>query len=84
MALEHGGKLLRAIEEYGGTAKEWVDLSTGVSPFTYPAPEIPSEIWNRLPEVNDGLERTAQATITLPLNQSLSRDPKRRSCCYPK
>lgn len=61
MAVHHGGKLLEAISAYGGELSQWVDLSTGVSPFTYPVGNIPDRVWNRLPEQNDGLEQAAKA-----------------------
>ncbi|WP_117235498.1 threonine-phosphate decarboxylase [Vibrio maerlii] len=59
--IHHGGKLLEAIGVYGGSKEEWVDVSTGVSPYTYPVTSIPLEAWNRLPEDNDGLEIAAQS-----------------------
>lgn len=58
--IHHGGKLLNAIAQYGGNQETWVDLSTGVSPFTYPVPAIPAQVWNRLPQEHDGLEAVAQ------------------------
>lgn len=53
--LHHGGRLRNAISQFGGDAQDWVDLSTGVSPWHYPIPEIPVSCWNRLPEEEDGL-----------------------------
>ncbi|WP_394154301.1 threonine-phosphate decarboxylase CobD [Vibrio maritimus] len=58
--IHHGGNLIKAINEYGGEPNGWLDISTGVSPFTYPVPVIPDSIWNRLPQSNDGLERAAR------------------------
>ncbi|WP_413283510.1 threonine-phosphate decarboxylase [Vibrio sp. MA40-2] len=60
MTIKHGGNLLQIIAQYGGEESEWVDLSTGVSPFTYPVGNIPESVWNRLPQPNDGLERAAK------------------------
>ncbi|WP_413110266.1 threonine-phosphate decarboxylase CobD [Thaumasiovibrio sp. DFM-14] len=60
MGIHHGGNLLAAISTYGGNIDQWLDLSTGVSPFTYPVPAIPTHVWNRLPQDNDGLESAAQ------------------------
>ncbi|MDK2777782.1 MAG: threonine-phosphate decarboxylase CobD [Pseudomonadota bacterium] len=31
----HGGNLQQAIDAYGGDASEWLDLSTGISPFSW-------------------------------------------------
>ena len=57
--LEHGGRLLRAARRYGIPAAEWLDLSTGVSPFPWPVPTIPAAAWHRLPEEDDGLLEAA-------------------------
>lgn len=51
--IAHGGALSEAIAKYGGTASEWLDLSTGISPFSLPLPEIPMESWRRLPEQSE-------------------------------
>ncbi len=53
---EHGGGLDAAIAEYGGLAKDWLDLSTGINPTPYPLPDIPETAWHRLPDA-DGLAR---------------------------
>lgn len=53
--LHHGGRLQIAIKQFGGSQQDWLDLSTGVSPWHYPIPEIPQSCWNRLPEEDDGL-----------------------------
>lgn len=48
--IAHGGALYEAMARYGGTASEWLDLSTGISPFTLPLPEFSNDVWRRLPE----------------------------------
>jgi cobalamin biosynthesis protein CobC len=48
--IAHGGALSEAIARYGGTASEWLDLSTGISPFSLPLPEFSADCWRRLPE----------------------------------
>ena len=53
---EHGGGLDAAIAEYGGLAKDWLDLSTGINPTPYPLPDIPETAWHRLPDA-DGFAR---------------------------
>ena len=53
--LEHGGRLGRAVRQYGIARERWLDLSTGVSPFAYPVPALPPSVWQRLPEDDDGL-----------------------------
>jgi L-threonine-O-3-phosphate decarboxylase len=58
--LEHGGRLLRAAREYGIAPGQWLDLSTGISPFAWPVPPIPAAAWQRLPEEDDGLAEIAR------------------------
>ncbi len=55
----HGGQLKAASEKFGVSPKDWLDLSTGINPNSYPLPEVPNKVWQRLPEINDGLEQAA-------------------------
>ncbi len=55
----HGGQLQVASKKYHIPVEEWLDLSTGINPNTYPLPFIPNECWQRLPETDDGLENAA-------------------------
>ena len=48
--VRHGGALREAIARYGGAAEDWLDLSTGVSPFALPLPAMDEEVWRRLPD----------------------------------
>lgn len=64
--LEHGGRLRAAAERLGIPKEEWLDLSTGINPATWPVPEIPSACWNRLPEEEDGLTEAARAYYGAP------------------
>src|SRR5690606_22076033 len=59
--LEHGGRLRAAARRYGIPLSDWLDLSTGVNPEGWPVPAVPPEVWVRLPEEDDGLERAASA-----------------------
>ncbi|WED28722.1 aminotransferase class I/II-fold pyridoxal phosphate-dependent enzyme [Vibrio sp. DW001] len=58
--IKHGGNLLQITKCYGGDIDQWVDLSTGVSPYTYPISDLPDSVWNQLPQENDGLEVAAK------------------------
>jgi len=58
---QHGGQLRAASERYGIPVDAWLDLSTGISPFVYPLPPVPTACWQRLPEADDGLEAAAAA-----------------------
>ena len=57
--LEHGGQLRAAAQHYGTPLEDWLDLSTGINPHTYPVPALDPACWNRLPEDGDGLEVAA-------------------------
>lgn len=46
----HGGDLASAEMRFGRPADGWLDLSTGINPYAYPVPEIPPEMWHRLPD----------------------------------
>lgn len=58
--LEHGGRLQQASRRYGIPVTDWLDLSTGISPFAWPVPSIPATVWHRLPEDDDGLVEVAR------------------------
>ncbi len=57
---QHGGQLQAASKQYNIPIEDWLDLSTGINPSTYPLPSVPPECWQRLPETNDGLETAAK------------------------
>lgn len=54
---DHGGNIDAAIARYGGTAADWIDLSTGINRQPYPIPQLPPEAWTSLPT------RAAQARL---------------------
>lgn len=58
---EHGGRLFVAARQYGIPAEEWLDLSTGVSPWARSPEQPPISVWQRLPEDEDGLMEAAAA-----------------------
>lgn len=64
--LEHGGNLRAAMAHYGGSAGDWLDLSTGLNPRGYPAPALGAEAWHRLPESDPALLLAAQAYYRAP------------------
>lgn len=57
----HGGRLREAAQRHGIPLADWLDLSTGIHPRPYPVPPVPPEVWQRLPEEDDGLETAAAA-----------------------
>lgn len=72
--VEHGGRLREASRDYDIPLEAWLDLSTGIAPWTYPVPPIPLASWQRLPEDDDGLIEAARvyygARHALPVNGS--------------
>ena len=74
----HGGGLNEARKKYCIEKPfeqfPWLDLSTGINPNGWPVPLIPSRIYNRLPEKDDGLIEIAksyyQAEHILPVSGS--------------
>ena len=51
----HGGNIGDALKIYGGQTKDWLDLSTGISPWAYPTSNIELGLWHRLPAAPDSL-----------------------------
>ena len=49
----HGGRLDAAIAVYGGRRSQWLDLSTGLNPTSWPVPELHQALWHRLPDESD-------------------------------
>ncbi len=58
--LEHGGRLRQAATRWSIPLEAWLDLSTGIAPWSYPA-SIADSAWQRLPEDDDELLATAAA-----------------------
>lgn len=51
--LFHGGNLPKASKETGIPIENWIDLSTGISPYSYPLEHLASESFKRLPYLDD-------------------------------
>jgi len=60
MALIHGGQLQQIAQQYQIPIEQWLDLSTGIAPFSYPIPDIPLNIWQDLPQQNNELLAAAK------------------------
>ena len=58
---DHGGGVDAAIEKYGGTRAEWLDLSTGINPVPYPLPLVSDAAWAALPDRNATVDLLAAA-----------------------
>lgn len=72
MTLFHGGNLIRASAEFGIPVADWIDLSTGISPWSWPVPPVPEAVWQRLPEEDDGLMTAAAACYETPADSLLA------------
>lgn len=46
----HGGGIDAAIAHFGGEFSGWLDLSTGINPESFVLPELPLNLWHRLPD----------------------------------
>jgi cobalamin biosynthetic protein CobC len=64
--IPHGGNLNEAVKRFGRPREEWLDLSTGINPHPYPAPQLPPDAWHRLPEQNEALAQAAQTYYNAP------------------
>lgn len=67
MPPQHGGDLLAASERYGIAPSDWLDLSTGVNPRTYPVPAIDLDQFRQLPSDIASLGRAAQDFCEAPI-----------------
>ncbi len=47
--LHHGGDLAQVVAAPGAYRGPWLDLSTGINPWSYPVGELPIGLWARLP-----------------------------------
>lgn len=56
---KHGGCVRRFSQIFGIPLADWLDVSTGISPWAYPLPPVPPACWQRLPESDDGLASVA-------------------------
>jgi cobalamin biosynthetic protein CobC len=59
--LLHGGDVAAARRLFPAAPEPFIDLSTGINPHSYPLPQLPSELFARLPEpaALDGLAAAA-------------------------
>ena len=65
---DHGGGLDAAVDRYGGSRADWLDLSTGINPVPYPIGKIECETWTALPDRSafERLNQAARAFWTIP------------------
>lgn len=66
MMPEHGGGLNAAVKRWRIPHAQWLDLSTGINPVSWPVPTIPVQLWQRLPEADDGLSEIIRRGYAAP------------------
>ncbi|MEH6709816.1 MAG: threonine-phosphate decarboxylase CobD [Paraglaciecola polaris] len=59
-ALVHGGQLGEMAKRYHIARQNWLDLSTGIAPISYPVGLIPQACWQRLPQPSNALLSAAR------------------------
>ena len=64
----HGGGLDGALSRWPDYRGQWLDLSTGINPESYPLPTLPPHIWQRLPDqhLDRDLRQAASARYGAP------------------
>jgi cobalamin biosynthetic protein CobC len=76
--MEHGGDLSVAMERFGGEPADWLDLSTGINPYSYPLPAgLPLSTWTALPAkaAQERLVAAARQTYRVPEQLGLVAAP---------
>ena len=80
--MKHGGDLSEAIEQHGGPAEAWLDLSTGVNPNPWPGfRSLDDHVWQRLPGADDErkLIEAARDAYAVPEGLALTPAPGSQS-----
>ena len=67
---EHGGNLSAARLAYPQAPEPWLDLSTGINPYSYPFGDLPQDCFTKLPCPGELriLEEVAAAVYRIPLH----------------
>jgi cobalamin biosynthetic protein CobC len=65
---EHGGALSAARLSYPQAPEPWLDLSTGINPYSYPCGDVPAECLTKLPDASAllALESAAAKAYAVP------------------
>lgn len=74
---DHGGNLSTAIQTYGGSRADWIDLSTGINPAPYPLPSFEASDWSDLPDTaaSAALEQAARDFWQVPQSAAVLPAP---------
>src|SRR5258705_4591598 len=78
--LWHGGDLDAARKLFPAAPQPFVDLSTGINPFSYPVPGLAAETFARLPEpaAIDRLAAVAAKAFGAPSADHVAAAPRRQ------
>ncbi len=74
--LAHGGDIISATKDTGIAFENWIDLSTGISPYAYPTNDIPPETFSNLPYIDQSFNDSvkgyygSEQFVALPGTQS--------------
>ena len=71
-SVQHGGNLDTAIKKYGFDKNQWMDLSTGISPWCWPVKNLPEQVWNALPPPLDNLLTAASQYYDIDSNKIIA------------
>jgi cobalamin biosynthetic protein CobC len=61
--ISHGGNLDATRRRFPGAREPWIDLSTGINAVPFSIPDLPAEIWSRLPMRSEEQALLAAAAI---------------------
>lgn len=75
--MKHGGDLGDAVTRYGGRPDDWLDLSTGINPYSWPIENPPASCWQRLPEAHtlSTLKDAARGAYDVPRHLGICAAP---------
>lgn len=71
-AVQHGGNIGEAIKRYRIPKEQWIDLSSGISPWIYPIKPLPEYVWQELPASNKELITVAAKYYGVQPNQIIA------------
>ena len=75
--MQHGGDISDAARQFGRGEDDWLDLSTGIAPESYPLPAIAAAAWQQLPQAGqyDALIEAARAAYGAPADAAVVAAP---------
>ncbi|MCH9675891.1 MAG: threonine-phosphate decarboxylase CobD [Gammaproteobacteria bacterium] len=70
----HGGNLSWACETHGGLPSDWLDISTGINPYSYAVPTFDPQLYQLLPQAHaeQRLVRAARIAYACPIEADVA------------